>query len=233
MMRFLALFAAWATAFGPSSFSQDRAAQPAESNTRENVIHVNVNLVQMDAVVADSKGNPVENLKADDFEILQDGKAQKITNFSFISTRPASSPANPSKTGPQAKGKPVPPPPFLPKPSDIHRTIALVVDDLGLSFESIARIRGSLKKFVDTQVQQGDLVAIVRTGAGMGSLQQFSTDKRLLNAAIDRIKYNSLMSRVGVSTFEPLGSGGAAGAASMSCGPRSSRSVRWAPSGTW
>ncbi|HEV3202116.1 MAG TPA: VWA domain-containing protein [Bryobacteraceae bacterium] len=206
-MRFPALLVAWATAFGPASFSQNQPAPP-ESTAGENVIHVNVNLVQMDAVVADSKGNPVENLKAGDFEILQDGKSQKITNFSFISTRPAAAPANQSRTAAQSKIKPVPPPPFMPKPSDIHRTIALVVDDLGLSFESIARVRSSLKKFVDTQVQPGDLVAVVRTGAGMGSLQQFSTDKRLLNAAIDRIKYNPLMSRVGVSSFEPLGSGG-------------------------
>jgi VWFA-related protein len=168
---------------------------------QENVIHVNVNLVQMDAVVTDSHGNPVENLTADDFEILQDGRPQKITNFSFVSTKPKPQPR-------PAKGKPIPPPPFLPKPSEIHRTIALVVDDLGLSFESIARVRGSLKKFVDTQVQPGDLVAVIRTGAGMGSLQQFTTDKRVLYAAIDHVKYNPLMSRVGISTFEPLGGSG-------------------------
>lgn len=207
-MRFLAVFVACAAAFGPASFSQDQVARPLESKTPENVIHVNVNLVQMDAVVGDSKGNPVEDLKAEDFEILQDGKPQKITNFSFISTRPAAGPANRPKPAAQTKGKPVPPPSFIPKPSDIHRTIALVVDDLGLSFESIARVRSSLKKFVDTQVQPGDLVAVVRTGAGMGSLQQFSTDKRLLNAAIDRIKYNPMMSRVGIGAFEPLGGSG-------------------------
>lgn len=195
---------------GTASFSQN-TLQSGE--TAENVIHVNVNLVQMDAVVVDGKGNPVENLTADDFEILQDGKPQKITNFSFVSTKPSTDKATPPKAVAvsQGKGKPIPPPPFMPKPADIHRTIALVVDDLGLSFESIARVRGSLKKFVDTQVQPGDLVAVIRTGAGMGSLQQFTTDKRVLYAAIDHVKYNSMMSRVGVSSFEPLGGGGEAG----------------------
>jgi VWFA-related protein len=212
MTRFLAFFIAWATAFGPASFSQGQVAQPHQSQTPENVIHVTVNLVQMDAVVTDSHGNPVDNLKPEDFEILQDGKPQKITNFSYISTRPAApAPSNPPKPAPQTKGIPIPParpitpPPFMPKASDIHRTIALVVDDPGLSFESIVRVRNSLKKYVDTQVQPGDLVAIVRTGAGMGSLQQFTTDKRLLYAAIDRIKY-TIMSRVGIGSFEPLGS---------------------------
>ena len=207
MTRFFLFFVAWATVFVTPSFSQ---SPPSQGDAAENVIHVNVNLVQMDAVVTDSKGNPVETLRPQDFEILQDGKPQKITNFSFISTRPAARDAAQPKPAAPAKSreKPVPPPPFMPKPSEIHRTIALVVDDLGLSWESIARVRGSLKKFVDTQVEPGDLVAIIRTGAGMGSLQQFTTDKRLLYAAADRVKYNAMMSRVGISSFAPLGSAG-------------------------
>jgi len=59
-------------------------------------------------------------------------------------------------------------------------------------------------KFVDEAMQPGDLVAVIRTGAGMGALQQFTADKRLLYAAIDRVKYNAL-GRVGVSSFMPLG----------------------------
>jgi len=42
-----------------------------------------------------------------------------------------------------------------------------VVDDLGLSFESTHFVRSALKKFVDEQMQTGDLVAIIRTGGGM------------------------------------------------------------------
>ncbi len=42
----------------------------------------------------------------------------------------------------------------------------------------------ALKNFVDGQMQPGDLIAIVRTGAGMGALQQFTADKRVLYAAI-------------------------------------------------
>ncbi|HLK68324.1 MAG TPA: VWA domain-containing protein [Bryobacteraceae bacterium] len=206
MTRLLACLIASAVAVAPASFSQVPAAQPPQSQPPENVIHVNVNLVQMDATVTDSHGNPVDNLTSDDFEILQDGKPQKITNFSYITTRPAQT--NQAKPPAPAKGKVIPPPPFIPKPSEIHRTIALVVDDLGISFEDMARVRSALKKFIDTQVQPGDLVAVVRTGAGMGSLQQFSTDKRMLYAAVDHVKYNALMSRVGVSSFAPLGGGG-------------------------
>jgi VWFA-related protein len=69
-------------------------------------------------------------------------------------------------------------------------TIALVVDDLGLTTGSISNVRATLKKFVDEQMQPGDFVAIIRTGGGAGFLQQFTSDKRILYAAIERVKWN-------------------------------------------
>ena len=52
-------------------------------------IRITVNLVQVDAVVTDSKGRQVPGLEAKDFEVLQDGKPQKITHCSYISIAPA------------------------------------------------------------------------------------------------------------------------------------------------
>jgi len=175
---------------------------PAQESSDTPVLRVTVNLVQVDAVVTDSKGKQVTNLTAGDFELLQDGKPQKITKFSYISTAaPTPAPAAPK---PPVPGRATPPPPAVKlRPSQVRRTIAMVVDDLGLSFESTAQVRGALKKFVEEQMQPGDLVAIVRTGAGMGALQQFTSDKRQLYAAIDRVKFN-MMGRSGVSAFAPI-----------------------------
>ena len=100
----------------------------------------------------------MRDLKAKDFEVRQDGKVQTITNFSYITIAPLLS-AAPKTEVAREKNAP-PPPPVLVKPEDARRTIALVVDDLGLSFESIVRVRDALKKFVDEQMQPGDLVAI-------------------------------------------------------------------------
>jgi len=78
-----------------------------------------------------------------------------------------------------------------------------VVDDLTLSFESTYYVRRALKKFVDEQMQEGDLVAIIRTGAGIGALQQFTTDRRQLYAAIEKVRWNS--SGTGnIGAFAPL-----------------------------
>src|SRR5712671_6855073 len=71
-----------------SAFSQTQNSQPAPAQESPDmpVLRVTVNLVQVDAVVTDSKGKQVTNLTANDFQIFQDGKPQKITHFSYIST---------------------------------------------------------------------------------------------------------------------------------------------------
>src|SRR2546422_6977011 len=43
------------------------------------VVRLSVDLVQVDAVVTDAKGRPVTDLRAADFEILQDGRVQAVT----------------------------------------------------------------------------------------------------------------------------------------------------------
>jgi VWFA-related protein len=50
-------------------------------------------------------------------------------------------------------------------------------------------VRAGLRKFVDEQMQPNDLVTILRTSAGAGGAQQFTSDKRLLHAAIERVRW--------------------------------------------
>lgn len=207
MNRLTALFPALAIAFAQNPTPQTGPAAGAAANT---VIRIDVNLVQVDAVVTDSRGRRVPDLKPASFEILQDGKPQTITNFSYVSTKPlAEGAAHRAALAKPVKGEAPPPPPVL-RPTEVRRTLALVVDDLGLAGENIPAVRNAIRSFIDEQMRPGDLVAIVRTGAGMGALQQFTTDKRLLYAALDRVKYGE--SRVGMSSFAPLGSGVPGGA---------------------
>jgi VWFA-related protein len=168
----------------------------------DDVVRITTNLVQVDAVVTDKNGKVVTDLKPEEIRIMEDGRQQKITNFSYNVTETPAAPAAKEKTIAVDKNAPAAPPTRL-KPEDIRRTIAIVVDDLGLSFESTHFVRSALKKFVDEQMQTGDLVAIIRTGGGMGALQQFTSDKRQLYAAIERVKWNSV-GRSGIGAFAPL-----------------------------
>jgi len=178
--------------------------QTAPRDDDEDVVRITTNLVQVDAVIVDKSGRQVTDLSAEDFEILEDNRAQKITNFSYVSneTAPRPAAAEPSlAVGRKPTDKLAPPePPRRLRPEQVRRTMALVVDDLGLSFESVSFVREALRKFVDEQMQPHDLVAIVRTSAGVGALQQFTSDKRQLHAAIDRVKWY-LNGRGGVSAF--------------------------------
>lgn len=171
------------------------------SDNQDDVVKITTNLVQVDAVVT-KDGKMVTNLTANDFEIYEDGKQQAITSFAFVSNVPNKSPEPPI-----ARDKNIDGPPEAPiNPNDPHRTVAFVVDDLGLSAESMFDVRNQLRKFIAEQLQPNDLVAIIRTGGEMGALQQFTNDKRLLNRAVDRLRWNGC-SRVGLSVFQPVGAG--------------------------
>jgi VWFA-related protein len=196
----------------PSSNLQSTGQAEQKVEDADVVLRISVNLVQVDAVVTDAKGRQVTDLKPEDFTILQDNRPQRITHFSYISVAGQRAPAAAPPTRPATLADKLapPPPPTKLRPEQIRRTVALVVDDLGLSWESSVQVRAALKKFLDTQMQPGDLVAIIRTGAGMGALQQFSSDKRQLYAAVERVRYN-LMGRAGISAFAPMESNASAG----------------------
>lgn len=145
-------------------------------------IRVGVDLVQIDATVTDGRGRHVPDLNIGDFEVLQDGRRQALSTFTYVA---AGDP--PSLTGAGAL------PPGIARTVSagrVRRTIAIVVDDLGLSFGSTYRVRELLRTFVDHDIEPGDLVAILRTGAGMGVLQQFTTDRRLLHASVEGVRFN-------------------------------------------
>src|SRR5687768_18361136 len=45
---------------------------------------VEVNYVDVDAIVTDDRGNFVSGLTRDDFELFEDGKPQKVDTFSYV-----------------------------------------------------------------------------------------------------------------------------------------------------
>jgi VWFA-related protein len=67
--------------------------------------------------------------------------------------------------------------------------LAVVIDDLSLSPDHSNSARRDLRKLVDGLGPQ-DEMAILRASAGSGALDRFTSDKRELQAAIDRASYN-------------------------------------------
>lgn len=189
-------------------FSQTATPKPSPAPTPPaaddtEVVKISTNLIQIDVTVTDSKGKVVTDLKPNEIEIYENGEKQKITSFSFVSAAGANRSSSAAEKPKSVDKDGVPVPQAVLRPEQIRRTFALVVDDLSLSFESAYQTRRALKKFVDEQMLDGDLVAIIRTGAGIGALQQFTSDKRVLYAAIEKVKWNPL-GNGGIGAFAPV-----------------------------
>ena len=185
--------------FSPALAQTKPAPQPQKKaeEADDDVVRITTNLVQVDVVVTKG-GKPVPNLTAEDFEIYEDGRRQTITSFAYISNVRTPS-AEPAPAPEKRKPVDVAPAPRL-KREDARRTVALVVDDLGLSAESMGQVRKQLRKFIAEQLEPNDLVAVIRTSGELGALQQFTNDKRILSRAVDRLRWNSC-SRAGVTVL--------------------------------
>lgn len=170
-----------------------RGQQPSPTLVPDDqVVRINTDLIQIDVTVTDKAGKVVAGLKPDDFELYENGQLQKIASFSFVSRIAGGAAVNggDSVSAPSAGNVGT----SRPTRNAVRRTIALVVDDLNLSFASVYYTRKALEKFVDEQMQPDDLVAVIHTGGGVGALQQFTSDKRLLKAAIASIRWNPFSS---------------------------------------
>lgn len=188
--------------FSVSAFAQNPSATPPVAD--DDSIKISTSLIQIDVTVRDKSGKIVTDLKPEDFEIYENGKKQDITNFSFISIDGQTKKAENTAQQKNSKGQVVIPiPPVKLKQEQVRRTYAIMVDDLGLSFQSIYYVQEALKKFVREQMQDGDLVAIIRTGSGIGTQQSFTSDKNQLLAAIEKVRWNS-QGRSGIDAFEPI-----------------------------
>lgn len=184
--------------FASGGLAQTPTPTPGDDDP---AIIISTNLIQIDVTVTDKNGKIVKNLRPEDFEVFENDERQTITNFSFVDSENKTKSALTSKRGKNEIATPVPPVQI--RPEQVRRTIALVVDDLGLSYESIYSVQRALKKFVDEQMEPNDLVAIIRTGSGMGALQQFTSNKALLYAAIEKVRWNPI-GRAGISAFAPI-----------------------------
>ena len=155
------------------------------------VLRTSIDMVRVDAVVVDGKGHVVPDLTAEDFELLQDGARQAIAAVAFVRPAAEVNAGPPVPSLPPAVAGAAPIESLVGTAPIVYRTIAIVVDDLGLSFTSLNPTQRALHRFIDEQRQPGDLVAIIRTGQSQGALQQYTRDGRLLHAAVDAIRWNS------------------------------------------
>ena len=159
---------------------QDKKKAEDKTPSQE-VLKLKAELVQIDVVVTDRNNKPVSGLNREDFELYDNNKLQLITHFSFEQTKSRALRIAEDTETPRSLPRAITAP-------DLKRVIAFVVDTLHMKPENVYRSRKTLQDFIDRKMEPGDLILIVATGGGSGVFQQFTSDQRLLRAAVDRLR---------------------------------------------
>ena len=144
------------------------------------VVRISVDLVQVDAVVTDKKGRLVTDLRPEDFEIVEDGRKQPLTNMSYVAVGDHGAVAPPSLRHDGSKPEAEP-------GTTARRTIAILVDDMRHSFVSTVQAREALRRFVEKSLQPGDQASIVFTSSGLAQATPYTLDKAPLLAKVDDV----------------------------------------------
>jgi VWFA-related protein len=164
-----------------SIISVSTLAQNPTRGDQEDVIRVKTELVQTAVTVTNSKGEFVDSLRMDQFDLRVDGNPQQIKFLERVVTG--------SQREAQLTGGNLPIEPAAPKVTHRGRTIVFFVDDLHLSLTSLDLTRRTILNFVDNEMNTRDLVAIASASGKVGFLQQFTNNKQVLKAAVERLSY--------------------------------------------
>jgi VWFA-related protein len=189
------------TASQTKSAAQKKGAATAAGSKKTFSFSDTVQLVVVDVFAKDKDGNPVPNLKASDFTITEDGKAQdiKICTFQELKTDPITTPPPALEQRPAAAE--------APKVAEVKaavttqitpaaagevkykdkRLMVLFFDMTSMPLEDQIRAQDSAVKFVKTQITASDLVAIMTFSADVKVVEDFTDDRDTLIQDIKKL----------------------------------------------
>ena len=160
----------------------------AQSDNPGFVIRSRTELVVVNVTLRDRSGNPVKDLKREDFTILEENKAQQIASFDTETTdavalpeaaqvqllKPAPSQAGAAATAASASSEAF----------RNHRLIILFFDLSSMQPDEIDRAAQAGLKYIDKQMAPADLVSVVSLGNSLLVNQDFTSDHALLTRAL-------------------------------------------------
>lgn len=152
------------------------AQAPASSPT----VKVQTKLITVDVVANDSHGDPVRGLKKEDFQIFEEhNREQQIVQFEFldraanaVASAAAASPASATFTNEISSNRTIPP------------TI-LLMDALNTDITNQSEVHRHMLMLLKTLPANTPL-AVFSLGHELHVIQSFSTDPKLVRAAVDR-----------------------------------------------
>ena len=181
-MRFTAILALAALLIQPV------LPQRATFSTTTNIVVVNV-------TVLDRDGKPVENLTKNDFQLFEDGKQQQLQSVDFqrltnrtlppvTANAEAAPPTEPKGYNPEAE-RAAQHSNLATKYQD-RRLVVILFDFSSMQPAEQIRAKQAAVKFITTQMTASDTVAIQVFGTELRTVQDFTSNRDLLLAAINK-----------------------------------------------
>ena len=167
---------------GAIAAAQAPTPAPNAAAAPEVTFKVEVNYVEEDVRVVDRDGNFVRGLKQEDFQVLEDGKPQKVQTFGLVDI-PLKRPRTPLFLGPDA----------LPIESDVAvnkqvldgRLYLIVLDDYHVAPLRTQNVRNIARRFILEKLGPDDQAAVVVTSGLLRASQDFTQNRRMLLEAVD------------------------------------------------
>jgi VWFA-related protein len=166
-----------------------RAQQPDQSGGF--TLKVQTDIVLTNVVVRDKKtGEVVKGLKQSDFQILENGKPQKIATFDYQNVDEAAVLHESSTVTGKATIAELLNNDFATNPAALkdHRLIVMFFDLSSMQPEDVERAVDAAQDYVNKKMQPADLVALVSMDTGLSMDQDFTADKAALLKGLG--KYN-------------------------------------------
>jgi VWFA-related protein len=170
MRRLLTAVVSFVLLIAPSTFGQNFGPLPPLT------AHVDVNVVNVDVTVTDRSGKPLMNLTRDDFEVFEDGKPMKVSNFSLVEKT-----VQRTTLAPEVQSQAATPLPA-------RRKILILVDNNYLEKQERDRALRTIETYLQSPEFQGEY-AIAAIGHMIQPVQAFTSDKGLLHAACETVRH--------------------------------------------
>jgi VWFA-related protein len=146
------------------------------------------NYVEVDAIVTDASGRFVRGLEPGDFDVLEDGKPQKLMICSLVDI-PVERPDPPIFRD----NKPIEPDVVTNEKPFEGRVFMIVLDGFHIATLRSNEVRKQASLFIERYLGANDLAAVIHVGNPSAG-QEFTPNKRLLLASIARFTGQALNS---------------------------------------
>jgi VWFA-related protein len=152
---------------------------------------VNVSVVNVDVYVTDKKGNRINGLSQDDFEIFEDGRPVAVTNFYAVEEGRAVTPVPAPEPAPApAAGAPVRP--ALPgedlnevrTPEEQRLRLVVYIDNFNIRPFNRNRVMRELRAFLGEKLGRDDQVMLVSYDRSLNVRRTLTSDPHLIATAL-------------------------------------------------